>query len=294
MTSKGHSAYSASNLRRDPSHNIPLGIHNRSQFNLNHSTSTTTTTGPSSLNGSSSNHVFKKPYLTVSNPSVKRKPSKSELNPVNKVHLRRQSNSFETNTDGNNGHGGQGDAVSFKTPAPLSERSQPLTDHARNTEALPRLILAPFEPAPWLEFGKVVVGAKSTMSLIIENPSDRTERLTLDTSCRMEEKGFNINQLDPILSASRNSGVTAATDSITLQPRSKMEIDICWTPLSAGSIRASAILKTNNGRFMVNLRGRGDFPVGDISLWHIVKSLQRLAYSSISFHNELGSRVSRT
>jgi len=257
MTSNGRPAFSL--LQQDRSLHIPpLGAHNRSQVNIN-ITSTTSIANNNSTN-SSGDHVFKRPFLTTPNPPMKRKPSKSELNPVSKVHLRRQSNSFENN----NTHSSNASQreLPLRTTTPLSERSQQnSSDRVSNTEALsmPALILAPFEPAPWLEFGKVVVGAKKTMSMMVENPTERVERLSLDPSCKMEEKGFNISQLDPILSASRNS--SAPQDSIILQPRSKMEIDICWTPLSAGSVRASAILKTSYGRFMVNLRGRGDFPV---------------------------------
>lgn len=257
MTSNGRPALSL--LQQDRSFHIPpLGAHNRSQ--VNSSISSATSTANHSSSNSNGDHVFKRPFLTTPNPSMKRKPSKSELNPVSKVHLRRQSNSFENNNTHSSNASQQKQPL--RTTTPLSESFQEKSlNQDSNTEALsmPALILAPFEPAPWLEFGKVVVGAKKTLTMTVENPADRVERLSLDSSCKMEEKGFNINQLDPILSASRSS--STPRDSIILQPRSKMNIDICWTPLSAGSVRASAILKTSNGRFMVNLRGRGDFPV---------------------------------
>jgi hypothetical protein len=79
----------------------------------------------------------------------------------------------------------------------------------------------------------------------------------------MEEKGFNVIQLDP-LHTTFSDGKTGTVEPLVLAPRSKMELTISWTPLTAGSIRASAILRTNNGRFMVNLRGTGDVPVGCI------------------------------
>ncbi|KAG0053426.1 hypothetical protein BGZ83_001140 [Gryganskiella cystojenkinii] len=273
---KGRSLFSMTHQ-----HIPPLGL-NRSQVNIINNNSNTppphsssfsssvTTTAPSLVMSTrKDDHLFKKPssllLSTAPNPAIKRKPSKSELNPVNKVHLKRQpTTAFLDSHDTENHHRSRDIPLSSRSATPLSERST-TPSLENNTEAFPRLILAPFEPAPWLEFGKVVIGAKKTVTMVVENPSDRTERLTLDSTCKMEEKGFNISQLDPILSSSstRSSGdnATPMTDSIILQPRSTIEIDICWTPLTVGSIRASAILKTNSGRFMVNLRGRGDFPV---------------------------------
>ncbi|KAF9099502.1 hypothetical protein BGX23_001647 [Mortierella sp. AD031] len=140
--------------------------------------------------------MFKTPMLGVpSAATVKRKPSTTDLNPTAKVHLRRQSN----NTPDNNNNTNNGVTTTTNTaPAVLGNRPLSSLDHDVNTAALPKLILAPFEPSPWLEFGKVVVGSKKTISMMVENPGEGTERLSLDPTCKMEEKGFNVIQLDPL------------------------------------------------------------------------------------------------
>lgn len=215
--------------------------------------------------GTNNENVFKTPSLLDLPSSIKRKPSHTELNPNAKVHLRRQSNT--ENNNHNNSNGGATNATtatntsnSTTTPTVLGTRPLSSLDHDTNTAALPTLILAPFEPSPWLEFGKVVVGSKKTVSMMVENPSEATERLSLDPGCKMEEKGFNIIQLDALHTA--GAGARANTvEPLTLEPRSRMELTISWTPLVAGSVRASALLRTNNGRYMVNLRGTGDVPV---------------------------------
>ncbi|KAF9198159.1 hypothetical protein BGZ49_001118 [Haplosporangium sp. Z 27] len=198
---------------------------------------------------------FKFPLLTVpSVPAIKRKLSRTEPNIANhKVHLRRQSNSFSDSIRYNN-DGGVHDTLAT---APLSDRTLSSVNHDINTADLPVLVLAPFEQSPWLEFGKVIVGAKKTVTLAVHNPTDSIMRLYLDPNCKMEEKGFNISQLDPLQSGIKNGAV----EPLVLQPRSKTEINVCWIPLSGGTIRASAVLKTNNGRFMVNLRGCGEIPI---------------------------------
>ncbi|KAI1316955.1 hypothetical protein EDD11_009199 [Mortierella claussenii] len=190
-------------------------------------------------------------------PSVKRKLSRTELNPSTKVHLRRQSNSFSDIIQRNSNNSADPQESAAAMTPPLSSKSLSSFSHDANTADLPILVLAPFEPAPWLEFGKVVVGTKQTVTLAVHNPTDATEKLVLDRSCKMEEKGFNINQLDPLYL--RPKGTTL--DPLVLPPRSKTELTVSWTPLTAGNIRASAILKTNTGRFMVNLRGCGDVPI---------------------------------
>ncbi|KAF9169615.1 hypothetical protein BGX20_010075 [Mortierella sp. AD010] len=184
---------------------------------------------------------------------MKRKLSRTELNTNTKVHLRRQSNSY---SDFINNNGGVHD-TSATTTAPLSSRPLSSLNHDINTADLPVLILAPFEQTPWLEFGKVVVGTKKTVTLAVHNPTDSIETLTLDPNCKMEEKGFNIGQLDPLKSGAANGVVKP----LMLQPRSKTEINVYWTPLSGGNIRATAVLKTKAGRFMVNLRGCGEIPI---------------------------------
>ncbi|KAF9984582.1 hypothetical protein BGZ65_000089 [Modicella reniformis] len=200
---------------------------------------------------------------------MKRKLSKNELNPNNKVYLRRQSRSFtdisntNTNNNSNSGSGTNHGAAGLQnrtttTGVILADKQLSSLDHDINTAHIPALILAPFEPSPWLEFGKVIIGSKKTLAMVIQNPTDFTAKLTLDSNCRMEEKGFNISQLDPL-----HAGATtnSAVEPIVLPPRSKTDITIFWTPLTAGSVRSSVVLKTNNGRFMVNLRGCGEVPI---------------------------------
>ncbi|KAG0002513.1 hypothetical protein BGZ80_010660 [Entomortierella chlamydospora] len=184
---------------------------------------------------------------------MKRKLSRTELNTNTKVHLRRQSNSY---SDFINNNGGVHD-TSATASAPLSDRPLSSLNHDINTADLPVLILAPFEQTPWLEFGKVVVGTKKTVTLAVHNPTDSIETLALDPNCKMEEKGFNIGQLDPLKSGAANGVVKP----LMLQPRSKTEVNVYWTPLSGGNIRATAVLKTKTGRFMVNLRGCGEIPI---------------------------------
>ncbi|KAF9928416.1 hypothetical protein FBU30_002374 [Linnemannia zychae] len=203
--------------------------------------------------------------------AIKRKPSATELNPNAKVHLRRQTDGNLTNSNGNSFYNKGPAATSTltgsinTTPTVLGTRPLSSLDHDINTAALPTLILAPFEPAPWLEFGKVVVGSKKTISMMVENPGERTERLSLDSGCKMEEKGFNIIQLDPLQNVGAGAGIEAdaVAEHLVLLPRSKMELTISWTPLTTGSIRASVILRTSNGRFMVNLRGTGEVPIAE-------------------------------
>lgn len=227
-------------------------------------------------------NIFKTPSTLGLPSAVKRKLSSTELNPNAKVHLRRQSNTEHNNH--NNHNGGVASATntihsSKTTPAVLRTRPSSSLDHDTNTAALPTLILAPFEPSPWLEFGKVVIGTKKTVSMMVENPGEGTERLSLDSGCKMEEKGFNIIQLDPLHTRSEAGARPGAThvEPLALGPRSKIELTISWTPLSAGSVRASAILRSNNGRFMVNLRGTGDVPVSfnlcnpPVSLLHLLQ-----------------------
>ncbi|KAF9417203.1 hypothetical protein BGZ94_010017 [Podila epigama] len=130
---------------------------------------------------------------------------------------------------------------------------------AGDSSDLAVLTLAPFVPAPWLDFGGVVVGTKKEMAMMIENPSDRIERLALDSNCKIGEKGFSITQLDPLLAAAGPN--SDPVSHITIPPRSKVEINISWTPLSAGITRAIAVLRANSSRPIINLRGRGDFPI---------------------------------
>ncbi|KAI7821532.1 hypothetical protein BC939DRAFT_204649 [Gamsiella multidivaricata] len=202
----------------------------------------------------SNENEFKKPFLDLpSVPLMKRKLSRTELDSKNKVHLRRQSNGFDSSSNNNRGSkGGQ------QNETPLSDKTLSSLNHDINTADVPALILAPFEPPPWLEFGKAVVGTKKMAAMIVQNPTDLIEKLTVDSSCKMEEKGFNIVQLDPL---QQTGGRNTTVEPLVLPPRSKAEISICWTPLTAGNVRASAILKTNTGRFMINLRGCGDVPI---------------------------------
>lgn len=212
--------------------------------------------------GTNNENVFKTPSLLDLPSSIKRKPSHTELNPNAKVHLRRQSNTENHNYSNGGATTNAKTATSNSTTTPTVLGTRPLSslDHDTNTAALPTLILAPFEPSPWLEFGKVVVGSKKTVSMMVENPGEATERLSLDPGCKMEEKGFNIIQLDSLHTAGTGAS-TNNVEPLTLGPRSKMELTISWTPLVAGSVRASALLRTSNGRYMVNLRGTGDVPV---------------------------------
>lgn len=180
--------------------------------------------------------------------SVKRKLSKGDMNP-NKVH-RRVSGSFSdiANTLSNEVNSMDNDTYATET------NQKPTRDESLKAAEIPTLILAPFHPAPWVEFGSVIVGTKKQVAAMIENPSDQTERLSLDSNCRMGDKGFTITQLDPLL-------VGPGSTHLVIPPNSTVEISISWTPLSAGSTRAIAILKTNSTRPTINLRGRGDFPV---------------------------------
>ncbi|KAG0242686.1 hypothetical protein BGX31_011681 [Mortierella sp. GBA43] len=211
--------------------------------------------------------IFKKPMLGVppAPPPLKRKLSKNEANQNSKVYLRRLSNSSSGDMGGSGGHGGGSDNENSSVKRgpgllnrgmtmPLSEKPMSSVDHDINTAHVPALVLAPFEPSPWLEFGKVLIGSKKTLTLVVQNPGDNTERLILDPNCKMDEKGFNISQLDPLQASTGNDSI----EPIILPPRSKAEINICWTPLSAGIVRASAMLRSSSGRFMVNLRGHGD------------------------------------
>lgn len=203
--------------------------------------------------------IFKKPTLGVppAPPALKRKLSKNDINTNNKVYLRRLSGSSSGDMNSANNRGlttGPPNRAATMGATPLSEKPQSLVDHDINTANVPVLVLAPFEASPWLEFGKVLIGTKRTLALVVENPTDVTEKLILDPNCKMDEKGFNISQLDPLHTGAGNGSV----EPIMLPPRSKTEISICWTPLSVGSIRAGAMLRTNSGRFMVNLRGHGE------------------------------------
>ncbi|KAF9414223.1 hypothetical protein BGZ76_004905, partial [Entomortierella beljakovae] len=268
-----------SSIHKDHAENIPNNNNNNNNNNSNnnHGVQSSHQQKPyptsHSLNIYTTNeNIFKTPLHSLSSSisSMKRKSSRTDLNTNNKVHLRRQSNSFSDT----NGQIFQDSAVTTtktttktttttsttsktSTVAPLSERPQSSLDHDSNTAELPALILAPFEPSPWIEFGKVVVGTKKTMTMAIHNPGDTVEKLTLDPGCRMEEKGFNISQLDPLQSGSKNGAI----EPIILKPRSKIDINICWIPLINGTIRASAVLKSTTGRFMVNLRGCGETPI---------------------------------
>lgn len=170
------------------------------------------------------------------------------MNP-NKVH-RRVSGSFVdiANTLSNEVNSLDNDTYATEP------NGRPTRDESPKAIEIPTLILAPFHPAPWVEFGSVVVGTKKQVAVVVENPSDQAERLALDSNCRMGDKGFTIAQLDPLL-------VGSGSDRLVVPPKSKVEITISWTPLCAGSIRAIVILKTNSTRPTINLRGRGDFPV---------------------------------
>ncbi|KAF9181859.1 hypothetical protein BGZ51_005139 [Haplosporangium sp. Z 767] len=185
---------------------------------------------------------------TLGVPPVKRKPSRTDINPNNKVYLRRQSNSFSD--IGNN-------AITATTTTPLTDRPQSSLDHDVNTGDLPSLVLMPFVPAPWLDFGKVVVGSKKSVTMMVENPGEVVQRLTMAPGCRMGEMGFSISQLDP-LRASVDGG---AVEPLVLAPRSKMELNISWTPLTVGFVRSNATLRTNTGPFKVQLQGRGESPM---------------------------------
>ncbi|KAF9913050.1 hypothetical protein EC991_005918 [Linnemannia zychae] len=217
---------------------------------------------PTVNNENSTTTTFKTPMLLgLPLSAIKRKPSTSDLNPTTKVHLRRQSTSDNNSARATTTTTTGATNATSTNPVVLGDRTLSSLDNDINTAALPTVVLAPFEPSPWLEFGKVVVGSKKTVSMMVENPGEKAERLTLDPGCKMEEKGFNIIQLDPLhtTSGTRTSAVTV--EPLVLAPKSKMELTISWTPLTAGSVRASAILRTNNGRFMVNLRGTGDVPI---------------------------------
>ncbi|KAF9582765.1 hypothetical protein BGW38_010790 [Lunasporangiospora selenospora] len=127
----------------------------------------------------------------------------------------------------------------------------------------PMLIMIPFQSPPWVEFGRVVIGTKKIMSLLIQNPTDVTEKLVLDSGSKMEEMGFNIRELDPIHTNHVSNGdysgdVGNTVESLTVLPRSTIEVTVGWTPLTVGSIRASAVFKTRSARYMVYLRGRGE------------------------------------
>ncbi|KAG0017640.1 hypothetical protein BGZ82_000710, partial [Podila clonocystis] len=199
--------------------------------------------------------------------SVKRKLSKGDMNP-NKVH-RRVSGSFSdiANTLSNEVNSMDNDAYATET------NDRPTKDGSLKHVELPTLFLAPFHPAPWVEFGSVVVGTKKQVAVMIENPSDQAERLALDSNCRMGDKGFTITQLDPLTAGS-------GSDKLMVPPNSKVEITISWTPLSAGSTRAIVILKTNSTRPTINLRGRGDFPVAEYQgLQNSKKSMGSSVYS---------------
>ncbi|KAG0088068.1 hypothetical protein BGZ92_006649 [Podila epicladia] len=180
--------------------------------------------------------------------SIKRKLSKGDMNP-NKVH-RRVSGSF---SDIANTLSNEVNNMNDNTYA-TEPNGRPTRDESPNAVEIPTLILAPFHPAPWVEFGSVVVGTKKQVTVMVDNPSDQAERLALDSNCRMGDKGFTITQLDPLL-------VGSGSDRLVVPPNSKVEITISWTPLCAGSTRAIVILKTNSTRPTINLRGRGDFPV---------------------------------
>ncbi|KAF9333100.1 hypothetical protein BG006_004013 [Podila minutissima] len=182
--------------------------------------------------------------------SVKRKLSKGDMNP-NKVH-RRVSGSFVdiANTLSNEVNSLDNDTYATEP------NGRPTRDESPKAVEIPTLILAPFHPAPWVEFGSVVVGTKKQVAVMVENPSNQAERLALDSNCRMGDKGFTITQLDPLL-------VGSGSDRLVVPPNSKLEITISWTPLCAGSTRAIVILKTNSTRPTINLRGRGDFPVAE-------------------------------
>ncbi|KAG0315069.1 hypothetical protein BGZ99_007687 [Dissophora globulifera] len=255
----------SSNIRGASQHNkdlagsIPNSFPSKAQSFINDSQH-----GNSNTKVITNENIFKKPLLGVPSVStVKRKLSKTELGPTNKIHLRRLSNSFSDTQNNNNTnsstrnttHGQLGTTGTTKV-TPLSAKTQATVDHDTNTADVPALVLAPFEPSPWLEFGKVIVGTKKTLAMVVQNPTNVVERLILDPNCKMEEKGFNISQFDPLHTGVKNSTI----EPLMLPPRSKIELDICWTPLTIGSTRVSAILKTNTGRFMVNLRGCGEIP----------------------------------
>ncbi|KAG9070338.1 hypothetical protein KI688_009675 [Linnemannia hyalina] len=240
--------------------------------------------------GTNNENVFKAPSLLGLPSSIKRKPSHTELNPNAKVHLRRQSTTENIHNNSNGGATTNATTATTTsnittTPTVLGTRPLSSLDHDANTAALPTLILAPFEPSPWLEFGKVVVGSKKTVSMMVENPGETTERLVLDPGCKMEEKGFNILQLDPLHTAGRANTV----ESLTLGPKSKMELTITWTPLVAGSVRASALLRTSNGRCMVNLRGTGDVPIPEYQ--SLGSSTRKMMSASTRSVKDLGASV---
>ncbi|KAF9969284.1 hypothetical protein BGZ73_008457 [Actinomortierella ambigua] len=123
-------------------------------------------------------------------------------------------------------------------------------------KALSTLILAPFQPSPWLDFGKVRVGHKQSIMLYIENPTDAPERIKIDSTCKMEEKGFNIDPLDPLLQQQRQPD--RSVEPLVVPAKSTIEVAVSWTPFTVGTVRASAILKSTSGRFMVNLHGCGE------------------------------------
>ncbi|KAG0345549.1 hypothetical protein BG004_003608 [Podila humilis] len=220
---------------------------------------------------------FRSPFLNPQDesfssshaPTVKRKLSKGELNP-NKVHRRVSGNFSEiANTLHNEINQGQSQHQTAESPAFRNSIATPVAQEqvSESVADMPTLTLAPFFPAPWVEFGTVVVGTKKQVSMIVENPSDRLEKLSLDSSCKMGDKGFTITQLDPLLSEA-NTGNRPASH-IEVPPRSKIEISIDWTPLTTGSTRAIAVLKANNAKPTINLRGRGDIPMTEYqSLQH--------------------------
>ncbi|KAG0249919.1 hypothetical protein DFQ27_009719 [Actinomortierella ambigua] len=152
---------------------------------------------------------------------------------------------------------------SSSSSSPSSAAATASTPTAES-KTLSTLILAPFQPSPWIDFGKVRLGHKHSVPLFIENPTDMPERIKIDGTCKMEEKGFNIDPLDPLLQQQQQQQQRLqqqhrrSLEPLVVPAKSTIEVTVSWTPFTAGTVRASAILKSTSGRFMVNLHGCGE------------------------------------
>ncbi|KAG0229939.1 hypothetical protein BGW41_002836 [Actinomortierella wolfii] len=205
----------------------------------------------SQLNGSGSKRksVMQEPAAV----KVHRRQSSTVEQPFNTPLAARSASSLDQNNNISS-RDARAKATNFggEDREEYSQQQQAKTVGAN--KALSTLVLAPFQPSPWIDLGKVQLGNKKTVALYIENPSDLPERIRIDSSCKMEEKGFNIDQLDPLLQRSSDKPV----EPLVVPAQSTIEVTVSWTPFTTGTVRASAILKSTAGRFMVNLHGCGE------------------------------------
>ena len=96
------------------------------------------------------------------------------------------------------------------------------------------LILTPFASSPKLEFDRIKLGKSGIRKLLIRNPGEKPLDVVLDRLPK-EERGFSIDYV-----------------AFTLGGREETSLLVGWTPIKAGGVRESVIVKFG-GKFSAQL-----------------------------------------